>query len=187
MSGLRRQQAILAKMETAIDAVGRVWSSSGTLKPRSRRAAAAAGVQPEPPGLNGRSAWRTAGRMASMRRRLILAGLLALVVLGSVPPRYRRLGAADGRLQSLAVDADRLVPASALEPAVGRIVVIDPPPGAVAAGWPAGVPLIKPVAAVAGIMSAVAGVPSVLVNGKRAGRSDAPGPAPGKVPHAGTR
>src|SRR3954469_13019948 len=37
-----------------------------------------------------------------------------------------------------------------LEPAVGRIVVIDPPMGAIAAGWRADVRLIKPVAAVGG-------------------------------------
>src|SRR3954467_12076606 len=53
-----------------------------------------------------------------------------------------------------------------LEPAVGRIVVIDPPLGAQAAGWPADVRLIKPIAAVEGDHVCVASRTDVQVNGK---------------------
>jgi type IV secretory pathway protease TraF len=53
-----------------------------------------------------------------------------------------------------------------LEPAVGRIVVIDPPQGAISAGWPEGVRLIKPIAAAGGDHVCVASRTDVLVNGK---------------------
>jgi type IV secretory pathway protease TraF len=100
-----------------------------------------------------------------MRRRLILSSLLALVVLGA--------GAAIGTVTSaplLAVyNPSPSMPTGwylrvPLKPAVGRIVVVDPPPGAVVAGWPAGVPLIKPVAAMAGDHVCLRGRTSVLIN-----------------------
>jgi type IV secretory pathway protease TraF len=52
-----------------------------------------------------------------------------------------------------------------LEPAKGRIVVIDPPLGALVAGWPEDIRLIKPVAGVGGDHVCVAGRTHVLVNG----------------------
>jgi len=86
-----------------------------------------------------------------MRRRLILSSLLAAAVLGA--------GALAGTVSSaplLAVyNPSPSMPMGwyvrvPLEPGIGRIVVIDPPMGALYAGWPAGMRLIKPVAAVAG-------------------------------------
>jgi len=63
-----------------------------------------------------------------------------------------------------------------LEPAAGRIVVVAPPDGAVAAGWPADVRLIKPVAAVGGDHVCADGA-QVLVNSVRVAER-------GTAPHA---
>lgn len=86
-----------------------------------------------------------------MRRRLILSSLLAAAVLCA--------GALAGTVSSAPLMAvynpSPSMPTGwyvrvPLEPAVGRIVVIDPPLGALYAGWPAGMRLIKPVVAVGG-------------------------------------
>lgn len=62
-----------------------------------------------------------------------------------------------------------------LEPAVGRIVVIDPPIAAQVAGWPANIPLIKPVAAAGGDHVCLRDRTIVLINSTSAAlkRSDA--------------
>src|SRR3954453_22952443 len=100
-------------------------------------------------------------------RRLILSSLLALAVLGA--------GAAIGTVSSaplLAVyNPSPSMPMGwylrvPLDPAVGRIVVIAPPLGAQAAGWPADVRLIKPIAAVGGDHVCVASRTDVLINGQ---------------------
>jgi type IV secretory pathway protease TraF len=102
-----------------------------------------------------------------MRRRFVQATLLAVGVLGG--------GAAIGRVSSAPLLVVRNPSPSMptgwylrvpLEPTVDRIVVIDPPPGALAAGWPADVRLIKPIAAVGGDHVCVAGRTDVLVNGQ---------------------
>lgn len=104
-----------------------------------------------------------------MKRRLALSCLLAVTVLGT--------GAAIGTVSSAPLMAvynpSPSMPVGwylrvPLEPAVGRIVVIDPPLGAIAAGWPADVRLIKPVAAVGGDHVCVASRAEVMVNGKPA-------------------
>lgn len=86
-----------------------------------------------------------------MKRRLILSSLLSLAVLG--------IGALAGRVSSAPLmvvhNPSPSMPMGwylrvPLEPAVGRIVVIDPPMGALYAGWPADVRLIKPVSAASG-------------------------------------
>lgn len=103
-----------------------------------------------------------------MKRRLVLAVALAGAVLG--------IGAALGMVSSAPLMAvynpSPSMPTGwylrvPLEPAVGRIVVIDPPQGAIAAGWPEGVRLIKPIAAAGGDHVCVASRMDVLlVNGK---------------------
>ena len=102
-----------------------------------------------------------------MRRRLVRASLLAVTVLG--------IGAAIGRVSSAPLMAvynpSPSMPVGwylrvPLEPTVGSIVVIDPPPGAIAAGWPAGVRLIKPIVAAAADHVCVASRSDVLVNSR---------------------
>ena len=98
-------------------------------------------------------------------RRWIMPAALALVVLGA--------GAAIGTVSSAPLLIVRNPSPSMptgwylrvpLEPAVGRIVVIDPPIGAQAAGWPANIPLIKPVAAAGGDYVCLRDRTSVLIN-----------------------
>lgn len=102
-----------------------------------------------------------------MRRCLALTGLLAVTVLG--------IGAAIGTISSaplmVVYNPSPSMPMGwylrvPLEPALGRIVVIDPPLGAQAAGWPADVRLIKPIAAVGGDHVCVASRTEVTVNGQ---------------------
>lgn len=97
-------------------------------------------------------------------KRWIVPSLLALAVLGA--------GAAIGTMSSAPLLAVHNPSPSMpmgwylrvpLEPAVGRIVVIDPPAAAQAVGWPADVRLIKPVAAVGGDRVCAEGV-SLKIN-----------------------
>lgn len=113
-----------------------------------------------------------------MKRRLVLSCLLAVAVLGA--------GAAIGRVSSAPLLVVRNPSPSMptgwylrvpMEPATGRIVVIDPPLGAQAAGWPADVRLIKPIAAVGGDHVCVASRTDVMINGKPAAPVQ-PYPAP---------
>src|SRR3954447_166952 len=99
-----------------------------------------------------------------MMRRLIRPALLAVAVLAA--------GAAIGTVSSAPLlmvhNPSPSMPTGwylrvPLKPAVGRIVVIDPPPAAVAAGWSADVPLIKPIAAMAGDHVCLRGRTQVLI------------------------
>src|SRR4051794_9021477 len=99
-----------------------------------------------------------------MKRRLLLSCLLALgtgALLGTVTSAP--LLAVYNPSPSMPIGWYLRMP---LEPAVGRIVVIDPPLGAQAAGWPGNVRLIKPIAAVGGDHVCVASRTHVPINNK---------------------
>jgi type IV secretory pathway protease TraF len=102
-------------------------------------------------------------------KRIIWGSLLAVTVLG--------IGAIIGTVSSAPLMAVYNPSPSMpigwylrvpLSPAVGRIVVIDPPLDALVEGWPEGVRLIKPVAAVGGDHVCVRGRTHVLINSQPA-------------------
>lgn len=101
--------------------------------------------------------------------RLILSSLLAVAVLGG--------GALIGTMSTAPLLVVRNVSPSMpmgwylrvpVEPAVGRIVVIDPLSGALAAGWSRDMPLLKPVAASGGDHVCLRGRTHVIINSTKA-------------------
>jgi type IV secretory pathway protease TraF len=63
-----------------------------------------------------------------------------------------------------------------MEPAIGRIVVVDPPLAALVAGWDADVPLIKPVVAAGGDHVCLHSRTNVIINSTPTGAPTRPAP-----------